>query len=549
MNRSTLSWCIVACFMAVIAVVLHAPDAWAIGDDVTLGAFRCTGGTANGQLLISGASCPKTLSFDTLFSFLICNFEQLSSNLLGHMFCGMVKDLTPAVWAAVSLAIAVFGVSFTIGLIPATGQEAMMFIIKLAFITAFATNADYLIGYGYTFLIVGMREGVTIVLTSLSSSGITSGADVYAQVDKIMASLFHFATDAVGSTAKANFCQNALFAVIALLAIALPIAAYVALLLIARIVLTLFRSVFAYVYALMAIAFLLTLAPFFLSFYLFKQTRNLFDRWIGYLVSFTLQVVLLFAFLTFIVILFTTISKENVAKEITTLVMPAQETIETTALRFPLSYCTLCKFEVVDRVTKVKLDADSPDYISKGMLQCTTPKTPLPPNFASSPDSFVKGGGAGKGTPRTDGPVFQLLTFMRQGLIPLIVLVLVIEKLLGLLPALAQRLASGLGASYATQLGGGESTAARVARMPGESYLDNFADGFKEGYGNKTNKDAVSKTSQGFKDAFSSLVTGRTSDGRRIDGYKDDDPNAPAESAGIKNSFSRWLRDPSSFGQ
>jgi hypothetical protein len=123
MNRSTLSWCIVACFMAVIAVVLHAPDAWAIGDDVTLGAFRCTGGTANGQLLISGASCPKTLSFDTLFSFLICNFEQLSSNLLGHMFCGMVKDLTPAVWAAVSLAIAVFGVSFTIGLIPATGQD------------------------------------------------------------------------------------------------------------------------------------------------------------------------------------------------------------------------------------------------------------------------------------------------------------------------------------------------------------------------------------------------------------------------------------------
>lgn len=538
MRIAPLSWWILACVTAIVAVLLQAPDAWAIGDDVTLGNFSCSGGTANGQLLISGASCPTTLRFDNLFSFLICNFEQLSSNLLGHMFCGMVSDLTPAVWAAVTLAVIVFGVSFTIGLVPATGQEAMVFLIKLAFITTFATNADYLIGFGYKILIVGMREGVTIMLTTLNDTGINSGADVYGEVDKILAELFRYASDAIGAQAKADFCKNAIFAVIALMAIALPVAAYVGLLLIGRMLLTLFRSVFAYIYALMGIAFLLTLSPFFLTFFLFKITRNLFDRWIGYLVSFALQVILLFAFLTFIVVMVKSIQDSNVATDLAAIVVPDTRAVEGTSLRFPLKYCTLCDFEVVSRENGAVLDPESPDYISKGKLQCKPSNLPITINFASSPDALKS----------KESPVRKLLTFLLQGIIPLIVLVLMIEHLLALLPALAQRLASGLGASYASQQGGGQATAAGgVTRLPGESYIDNFTTGFNTGFKDAPGRDSISKTFQGFKDGLAGMVTGRTSDGRRLDGAEEG--SGTPETAGKRNSFSRWLRDPSSFGQ
>lgn len=538
--------------IAIIAVLLHAPDAWAIADDISSGGFSCSGGVASGQLLISGASCPKTLEFDHLFSFLICNFEQLSSNLMGHMFCGMISDLTPAVWAAVSLAIAVFGVSFTIGLVPATGQEAMMFIIKLAFITAFATNADYLIGTGYTFMITAMREGSTLMLSTMNSSGINSGTDLYAEVDKMFTTFVNFATDSLSATKPADYCKNAVFAVIALLMVILPVAAYVSIFLIGKIIMTLFRSVFAYIYALIGITFLLTLSPFFLTFYLFKISRPLFDKWLGYLVSFTLQVVLLFAFMTFIVLLANNIKKDNMLSELNTLIMHNEETPTGSAIQAALSYCTLCDFNIVDKQSGQPIEPTSPDFSSKGKLQCKeNPPKPIKPTFASTPDAF-----SDKNDPNCtpgklckNSQVYGLLTLMGYGLIPLIILVMIIDNLLGILPAVAQKLAGGLGATYAPQLGGGQQGAGPALRLPGESYIDAASAGFKEGFKDSRNENSFTKTTEGLKQAFSGLITGRFSDKGLGDGGRvDPNSNAP-ESLGIQNSFARWLRDPTSFGQ
>lgn len=548
MNRTAISCFLLAGVLAAIAILLHAPDAWAIADDLQTGSFSCNGGTASGQLLVSGANCPTTLKFDNLFSFLICNFEQLTSNLMGQMFCGMITNLEPAVWAAVSLAIGVFGVSFTIGLIPATGQEAMLFIIKLAFITAFATQADYLIGTAYTFIVFAMREGTTIVLATMNASGISSGTDVYREVDKMMATLFRFATDTLGGKTNDTFCDNAVFAVIVLMAASLPVVAYVALLLIGRMVLTLFRSVFAYIYALMGITFLLTLAPFFLSFFLFKQTRNLFDRWISYLASFTLQVILLFAFLTFIVLMVKDVNERNIASDITAIIIPTkqEQTVEGTSLRSPLSYCTICNFDVVDRESGAVITSKDPNYIKNGKLKCKTPLEAIKPNFASSPDNFANA----DGTPKKDSPVYAILGLAMQGLLSVVVIILLIEKLLALLPALAQKMAAGLGATYATQLGGGQSTTAPGTRLPGESYINNFSSGFDAGFRGAKNSDSISKTIQGVKDGFAGMLSGRTADGRRLDGIdKPDDDKDNPNKLGAKNSFKRWLSDPSSFGQ
>lgn len=546
-----------AWIIAAIGLLLYAQGAWALADDISIGNFSCSGGTASGQLLISGASCPTTLEFDHLFSFLICNFEQLTSNLMGHMFCGMVTDLTPAVWAAVSLAIAVFGVSFTIGLVPATGQEAMMFIVKLAFITAFATNADYLIGTGYTFLVTAMREGSTIMLTTMNSSGINSGTDLYAEVDKMFSTFVNFATDAVSAEKPADYCKNAVFAVIALLLVILPVAAYVSIFLIGKIIMTLFRSVFAYIYALIGITFLLVMSPFFLSFYLFKVSRSLFDKWLGYLVSFTLQVILLFAFMTFIVLLVNNIKKDNVLSELTSIIIHNEETPTGSAIQAALSYCTLCDFQVVDKdsgqpIEPTTTDAsgnvvNNPEF-NKGKLQCKNPVTPIKPTFASTPDAFT-GSDTSNCTPGKlckNSQVFALLTLVGYGLIPLIILVMIIDNLLGILPAVAQKLAGGLGASYAPQIGGGQSTAGPSVRLPGESYIDAASAGFTEGFSDRKNLDGLSKTAEGFKQAFSGLVTGR-----RMDKTLGDGPeiNRPGAQGNIQNSFGRWLRDPSSFGQ
>src|SRR5690606_29030122 len=106
---------------------LGANHAFAQADGVA-GNFSCMGGQAMGTLYSPGFSCPTTLEFDNLFSFLVCNMEELSSNLLGHMFCGMTYMLEPAVTAAVTLAAIFFGIGFTIGVIPATAREFQAFL-------------------------------------------------------------------------------------------------------------------------------------------------------------------------------------------------------------------------------------------------------------------------------------------------------------------------------------------------------------------------------------------------------------------------------------
>ena len=551
----TRSNTIVMLTCAMLALLFYAPDVFAFADDITIGGFTCYGGLPNGQLIVSSGTCPTTLSMDHLFSFLICNFEQLSSNLMGYMFCGMISNLAPTVWKAATLAIAIYGVSFTIGLIPATGRDAMLFLLKITFITAFATQSDLLIGYGYKLLLSGMSDGANIALTVISKdSGISTAAGVYAEIDKLLSNLFHFAIDKEGQTDPAALCKNAVFALLALMMVILPVMAYVAIMLVGRLLMTFFRAVFAYIYAIVGITFLLTLAPFFLSFYLFKQTSNLFDRWLGYLVSFALQVVLLFGFLAFVILIEQAVMKNNVLQNLTNIIMYHQEAPEATAIRLNLTYCTLCDFKVVDGPLCTSTDsstcpeilpnytrnipatgntpAHTATYIELGKMVCkANPPEPVKPTFATSPD--------GK------NQIKSLLTLLGEGLIPLVVLAMLVENLLKLIPSLAQKLASNLGATYAAQLGGGwQAGGAPVTAMPGEYLVQDFSAGFETGFNDAANPDGLKKTAQGLKDGMAGMLTGRRANGSTIF----NEAGAPVQDGGAQNSFARWFANPNRFG-
>lgn len=504
--------------LALVAFVLYADASYAIADG-TAGSFRCSNGHASGQLYNSGGSCPTSLNMGNVFSFLVCNMEQLSSNLMGHMYCGMIQELAPAVWAAATAAVLFFGISFTIGVIPATGRDAMLFLLKIAFITGFATNADLLIGVGYLFLIEGMKDGVNIVLAGLGGE-YTSGNGIYGALDGFIATAFHFATDSVANAAlPADRCKNAIFAVLAVMTLAFPILSYLGIMLLARIAITFLRAVFGYVYALVGVTFLLTLSPIFISFFLFKTTRSFFDKWIGYMASFAIQVVMLFAFLAFIL----SIPAQSLTSNLTDIIMYKEQINETTSFRFPWEYCTFCDFKIVDKTNPgVELTDKSPDFISNGRLQCREPKTAITATFAISPKPGSKELGS-------------LLVLAGNGILALIVLAFIVEMLLGMLPGLAQTLARGLGATYAPPLGG--------QNLPGEPQITDFGRGFTHGMGVYDAKGNLNMTGngptsliKGIKDGLATMISGRTNDGGS--GAKD----ADATTGGLARSY------PSLFG-
>ncbi len=488
-------------------------------------AFTCSGGKASGALYDTTMSCPTTLKIDNIFSFLVCNMEHLASNLMGQMFCGIVAQLLPAVMAMLTLAVLFFGVGFTIGVIPATARDFQMFLLKMALVFVFATKSEYLIGIGYNLLITGMREGTAIALSSMYSKvggngtsalpaafqpNVANGYAVYYYLDHFLGTAMHFATDYIGMDGTTNACKNAVFAVMALMAVAFPPVFYIGVMIIFRVALTFLRAVFGYIYAIVGIVFLLTCAPFFLTFALFNVTRNFFDRWLGYLVSFSLQVVILFAFLGFVL----SINVSNVSKGVTNIIMFDQKTYETTTMRLPWHYCTICDFEVVGPDGNVYDDSSGQGYgvnmISSGALRCKTPKTALNMATAVAPPSNTTTANTALGAAKTQSVQRALLKFATGGLLSLLVLAYVLEYILSYVPALALLLAGGLNATYSPQLGGPDPMGQKLAvDMPGGKLIDTFEQGFTDGYASEgIGRTSIVSTATGLKTGFRRAILG-----------------------------------------
>ena len=543
-------------FLAALGVWFMSDVAFAqafSGPVGSAGNFSCNGTSATGHLYDSGASCPTTITKNNIFSFLVCNMEQLSSNLMGQMFCGMVSALTPAVMSVLVLSVLFFGISFTIGIIPMQAKEFLVYLIKFACVFVFATKSDYLIGVAYKTLITGMRDGVAIAVSALfndsQANGYASGSGsgMYGHLDAILGKAMSFATDYISTpndgNHNADMCKNAVFAGLAIMAIVFPPLFYIALMIVFKVALTFLRAVFGYVYALVGIAFLLTLAPFFLSFYLFQSTRPFFERWIGYLISFSLQMVLVFSFLSFVL----SIDIRHISDSLPGIVMYNADAKETTAYRLPWQYCTLCKFKVVskDNPNGEPMKANDPNFISKGKMVCAdNPPKPIEigdelspiPKKDSSGQLIGKNGGPVSETnpqayemPSNSTALNNLFTFATKGLMSLFVLAYLVDALLTYSAAIAQILASA-GAAYAPQLGGGFSRAAKFD-VPGIEIIESAEKRFTAAYSKENN--AISATSAGLKKAFEGMVLGdRQSDGTIKEG------------TGMFGTFAQWLSDP-----
>lgn len=563
-RQARASWIVAGCLALCVWLLMQDPAlAQAAGAGAgDAGSFQCTAnGRGSGQLFVSNAACPTQISTDHLFSFLVCNMEKLSSNLLGNMFCGVVTKLSPVVTAALTLATALFGIGFTIGVVPATAREFGVYLLKFACVTAFATEADLLVNVGYRFFISGIRDGISLALANFPGAS-NSAADVYAQLDGVVKQVIDYATANVISPPKtgdaaaqaafsATFCKNAIFSALAIMGVAFPAIFFMGLLLMTKIALTFLRAVFGYVYALVGIAFLMVLAPFFITFSLFRQTRAFFDKWLGYMASFALQIIILFAFLSFIL----SLNVSGVAGSLPSIVIADTSVHETTAFRMPWEYCTLCEFDVVDGTTGAPISAsannggaDANSVALNKKLQCRKDANgnPIPISATTAIDADTNSNSGSPGSPNKK-ILNDLMGFTITGLMSLVVLAYVVEALLSNVAQLAQVLAGGIGgATFAPQLGDSYNRFARpTVSLPGEGLLDDFGVGFQTAY--QQRGDSATATLSGLRGGMESALTGRIYQGKDENGqdqYASLSDPLNGQSRGIKDRFADWLVDP-----
>lgn len=310
--------------------------------------FSCGGG--GGGQMFTGGGCSGSPADGQIFSYFVCKFEEIIRDALGKVYCSIVQEATPGVTAALTLAVLFQGMMFLMGVSPFTAKELMIFAGKFSCVLAFALKAEYMIGIGYALFMNIAKEGIVIVLSYLFPGGYSSANDVYKIFDDTVAELMGLASQ--DSKQEGGQCQNALFSMMVLAAAALPPVAMIGVYFMLKLVYVMLRAVFGYCQGILGVTFLVTLAPIYVSFALFKPTRVLFDKWIQYLISFSFQMVIVFAFLGMAFNIMKKIADD--ITDYTALVKPYNQQYAQAGLSKIFDMCGICEMDKIKPNEKPK---------------------------------------------------------------------------------------------------------------------------------------------------------------------------------------------------
>lgn len=205
--------------------------------------------------------------------------------------------------AMMTLGVIFFGVMVVFGFIQLTLSQSLILLAKIGFISWIATNAfDLVENYFEPFFVDGGAWLINAMINIATDGAIgTPGTDVsepFVLLDEII---------------QIVFSPRMFVTIIATPTMTGPFGPLIALLLgwsVFAILKVLLQALQIYAVAIVMKALLLGVAPIFIPFVLFAKTKSYFTGWLNQLVNFTLQPVLLFAFLAFFATLLASTARE-----------------------------------------------------------------------------------------------------------------------------------------------------------------------------------------------------------------------------------------------
>ncbi len=362
-----------------------------------------------------------------IFSILACSFQQILNSVLSKVYCGVQYKLANIITASILLYVIIFGMMMVMGIVPITMKEASVRLMKIVFVWIFATNAAWGIGFGFKFLLGFIDGGMNWVLSIAAAPWGCSSSYVMETLDCMIASQL---------TAPFSDAGYRLMAFFSALSVAIfPIFMFFLYFLVKSII-VLVRSVITYLLGISVIAFLISMAPIFVSCALFKVTYTFFDSWLRYLISFAFQVVLVFASVALLLVIISNFGTNFVAS-LVNVIIPYNNTWWVSPVRMELNAVAVCP-------TGIGLGPYGP------VLSCTStnPADLVPPSAW----------------------VFQtgLMYFLLLNITSQVVIVFMFDTLNKNIPDIARQLA---GPAYAPMLGGGGGSPYGGIHYPGESAL------------------------------------------------------------------------------
>lgn len=274
-------------FMSLIAMPLAANAASGF---VQL-SCNANGTVKEGQLFYAedgGGACEYT-GIEHIFSQIICNFVTILNIVLGEVYCGMQYGLSTIISIVITLYVAVFGMQILMGTTQITAKEIVVRLFKIGVVAAFISQSAWGIGFAFRFFVGLITQGSVWALAGSPLAMAPTSSDVmpaYAFIDNIIYS---------SVTGPFNDDNAKILGLFAAMAVALPPLFMMALYWLWITVTLLTRTLVSFMLSVSAVAFLISLSPIFLSFMLFQFTFHFFETWLRYMISFCLQIIVVFA--------------------------------------------------------------------------------------------------------------------------------------------------------------------------------------------------------------------------------------------------------------
>jgi TrbL/VirB6 plasmid conjugal transfer protein len=276
--------------------------------------LTCSAGTVSGgeffddQPNTPGSACQFSVNSNGpgyhIFSAIFCQFVNVLNSVLGSVYCGMQDLLKTAVGATLTLYIAIFGGQMLMGMAELNAREFITRIAKIVCVWVFISQSVWAVQYAFQFFVLLAGEGVNWVMQAIpspfstqmpppvcvdpSAASATGFMAAFARLDAVICN----AVSGPLNLSAVNSKLIGFFIVLFLLSPQIGALVVSWLLLNLKILL---QGLVTVLLGVAAITFLLAMSPIFLCLMLFKATVGFFENWLKYMMSFSLQIIIVFA--------------------------------------------------------------------------------------------------------------------------------------------------------------------------------------------------------------------------------------------------------------
>ena len=385
---------------------------------------------------------------DHIFSQVACTFTEILNEVLGRMYCGIQFVLKPIVAILLTLYIMVFGAQILLGTAQLTTKEMLTRMVKLSLVWTFVSESAIAISFIFAFFIDLANNGVWWAVSALGNQqiqmnpsaygGLGDVMPVYAYIDEMIKLVVAGPLMAANSELIAFFCiMGYLMPPIFMIAVYWLITTFK----------ILARSLISFLLSIAALAFLISLSPIFLSFMLFKATAQFFESWLKFMISYALQIAIVFTCVAMWAMAFTQFT--GFFSELASVIFPSNKVwVWAAPVADPTQSLGICPY-------KVTTDANSRPHI-----KCVDPE--FDPIQSTNPSGWAADKAKlivlSQMAQKAEDPsvqqtaLNQLVYFVFYYLISMIIVCYAFDALLKKAPQIAQQLA---GPEYVPILGQG----------------------------------------------------------------------------------------------